>query len=362
MFNPALRKIYDSMAQRVKPEAMDTFRALCRLPVADSLLEEAHREKGRADAADLPYTATQLEYVFEQAIEARYPDLPFVDQGNPILPWNTQVPRGARTWTQHFYDGAGEAVFVGFAGDGDIPYVTLIGASTEGRIENIAIGYGYSRRELRAAAFVGDNLDARKGKIAQRAHGQKINDIAAWGAEALGIKGFFNHPNIAIMDAADKAAAGDSTSWDVATAAEILADVNALLGSVPDNSNEMYKATDVLLPGTKMRILEQRMLSSDGNNGVTTIIEMVRKSHPGVTFRECNDLKAANSLGNLTVDAMVAYIRGGEFGAELVIPGGMYFEQYPPQEDGLHIKIPCESEVGGVKLEHPLGVVRMDGI
>jgi hypothetical protein len=328
--------------------------------VATWLIDQAVKKKGRADAADLPYAVRQLEHVFAQAVEARYPNLGFVDQSDPIIPWNTEVQAGSRTWVQYMYDGAGEAVFVGLVGDGDIPYVTVLGAEITGRIENIAIGYGYNRRELRSAALAGDNLDARKGSIAKRAHAEKIHFTAAWGREDLGLRGLFNHPNIAVLDAADKANGG--TSWDSATPSEILADINALLSSLPDNSNELYKATDVLLPGPKMRVLEQRQLSEDGNNATVTILEMVRKSHPGVTFRECNDLRAINSQGNLADDAMFAYIKGGEFGAQLVIPGGMYFEQYPPQESGLNIKIPCESETGGVKLEHPLGCARLDGI
>lgn len=360
MFNPALQRVYDSMAKRVEPQTLDTFRRLCGMQIVEQIVHDAAREKGRADAADLPYAARQLEHVFSQAIEARYPDLVFADESDPVLPWDTEVPAGARTWTQYVYDGAGEAVFVGLAGDGDIPYVTTLGTQVTGQVENFAIGYGYSRRELRGAAMANDNLDARKGSIAKRAHAQTLHLTAAWGREDLNLRGFLNHPNIAVLDAADKTAGG--TSWDNATPSEMIADVNALINSVPDNSQELYKVTDVLLPGPKLRRLSTTQLSSGGDGLTTTVLEFVQKAHPGVRFRECNDLRAVNSQGNLDADAMLAYIKGGEFGAKLVVPGGMFFEQYPIQEDGLQLRVPCESEIGGVKLEHVLGVARMDGI
>ena len=360
MYSPALKRAHDSMLKRVKPEHVDTFRRLCGMKLVEQILHDAKRETGREDAADLPYASQQLEHIFSVAVEAQYPDLGFALESDPILPWNREVRAGSRTWTQWIYDGAGEAVFCALAGDGDIPYVTVLGTAVTGQVENFAAGYGYSRRELRGAAVAGDNLDARKGKIAKRAHAELLHFTAAWGREDLNLRGLFNHPNIAVLDASTKTAGG--TAWTAATPTEIIADVNALIHSVPNGSHGLYKVTDVLMPGAKLRAISVLQLSSGSDGMTTTVLEFLMKAHPGVRFRECDDLLAVDSQGNLEVDAMFAYIKGGEFGPELVVPGGMFFEQYPIQEDGLDLKVPCESEIGGVKLEHPLGAVRMDGI
>ena len=66
-------------------------------------------------------------------------------------------------------------------------------------------------------------------------------------------------------------------------------------------------------------------------------------------------------VGYLDDDAMVAYMNQSNR-IELVIPGGFFFVQHTQYQKGLALMTPFESEIGGIKLPHPLSAAIMHGI
>lgn len=354
----ALQQAVTSLrAQCTTPGQRKIFDAIVRCPDGQEWL--THR-----DAANLPYAARQLEHVMEQVVEQPYPALAFVGEptaagSTALVKWNRSVPAGAKFFTYRTQDMTTAAAFIATLAAGSLPRPALRGAEVQGRLQVMAEEYGYTADELRTANFVGgESLDSTMARAVALGHAITANRTAAWGREDLLLPGLLNHPYITASVAAEKDAGG--TSWANATAAEMYADVVSLVHGIANDSRSIYKANVVALPGAKLRLLETTVSDQTAANGAQVfVMELLRKALPGVEFKECNDLEAANSLGNLDEDAMIAFNDSPEY-VEFVV--SLWLEQHPMQQHGLDFVVPTESKIGGIKCPHPLSIARMDGI
>lgn len=324
----------------------------------------------KGDAANLPYAARQMEYVYERAVEVDFPHLVFADQSDPLVPWDTTVPVGAKTFVWYYSEGAGDAEFFAAMGSDGLPSPTIMGSEQHGRIEPFGTEIKVRIDQLRAAAFVGQNLDAQLGVVDKRAHAQRLNATAAWGREDLGLPGLLNHPQIAISIAAD--GASTTTDWARKSPGEIIADVLSLVNSIPEASDEMYAPTVIAMPARRIRMLRQTRIS-DGDStdsGTTTIMkyleEALKADGKAIRFRACEDLLAANAeaytdmFDGLDGDAgMIAFNDSPEY-IGLVVPS--YYEVLSVQEVGHWLNTPTMSYMGGIKLTHPIMVAMVLGI
>jgi len=353
-------RVYDSLVQ-----GSPTFRGW-----AESAATAA--ANGRHDAANLPYAARQLEYVYEQAIEVDFPYLAFADQSDPLVPWDTQVPMGAKTFVWYYSEGAGDAEFFAAMGSDGLPSPTVLGAEQHGRVEPFGSEIKVRIDQLRAAAFAGQNLDAELGRADKRGHAQRLNATAAWGREDIGLPGLLNHPQISVSVAADGLAG--TSDWAAKTAGEIIADVLSLVNSIPEASDEMYSPTVVALPARRLRVLRQTRISAGDStdSGMTTIMEYLMKALQDdgrtIRFRALEDLREANAsaftdmFDGLDGDCgMIAFNDSPEY-IGLVVPSGGYYEMLPVQEVGHWLNTPTMSYMGGIKLSHPIMVALVLGI
>lgn len=354
----AIETIQRQRAQCTTKGQRQIFDSLVRYEEVQNWVEVGWQGR-RGDAANLPFAARQLEYVFTEVVTQPYPALAFADQANALVKWNTQVPAGAKHFVYRVQDATTAAAFIATLATGSLPRPALRGAEVQGRLQVMAEEYGYTTDEMRTAAFVGENLDATYAREVARGHAILLNRTAAWGREDLGLPGFLNHPYITVGPAATKTAGG--TSWDNATAGEMFADVVGFVHGIENDSRGIYKPNVVALPGPKLRLLQTTRISegTSTDSGTTFVMELLQKALPNVTFKECNDLEAANSLGNLDEDAMIAFNDSPEY-VELVV--ALWLEQHPVQMRGLEFVVPTESKIGGIKCPHPLSISRLDGI
>jgi hypothetical protein len=318
---------------------------------------------------DEAYTFSRsLETVWAREIEQPRAPLPLA-QGD-LLPPSPNVDEGSDTYRYYLISDQGDAQWSSSYSGTEMPTTSLSGAEMTGHIETIEGGYMVSRKQLRNARKGSVRLIPRNQTASVRAHLELWDEALAWGKESIGILGLFNHPLISVISAADKG--GGATTWRGATVDQIVADVAALINSIPRSTNELLHATRVLMSPRLYDYCQQTRIG--GDNGSLTILEHLVRIFSGagnddvvapefpVQFSTVRYLDASNprSAGYLDSDALFAYIDNDD---EVVCRVEVFLARaYPTQERGLMLETPQESEVGGVEVAQPLGLARMDGV
>jgi hypothetical protein len=311
-----------------------------------------------------------LETLWAREIEQPRAPLPLA-QGD-LLPDSQNVEEGSTTYRYWLISDQGDAQWSASMTGSDMPTTSLSSAEMTGVIETIEGGYVYSRKQLRNSNKGNVRLIPRSSSASLRAHMEVWDEALAWGKESIGILGMFNHPLLGVITAADNGSG--STSWRDKTIDQIAADVSALLNSIPQQTNELLNATKVLMSPRLFRFCQQTRMENTAGDGSTTILRHLERIFAGtsdpnvaaprfpVTFGVVRYLDATNprSQGNLVGDSLYAYIDNDPDVIARV--NGFVGRTYPPQEDDLMIKVPGESEVGGVEVAQPLGLQRMDAV
>lgn len=319
---------------------------------------------------DEAYTLSRaLETVWAREIEQPRAPLPLA-QGD-LLPQSPNVEEGSTSYRYHLINDQGDAQWSASMTGTEMPTVSLSAAEMTGVVETIEGGYVVARKQLRNAKKGNVRLIPRSGAASVRAHLERWDEGLAWGKESIGILGLFNHPLISVITAAPSVAVPASTSWRDKTIDEIVADVAALVNSIPRQTDELMHANRVLMSPRLYDYCQQTRIG--GDNGSLTILQhLVRIFQTGadgvvapefpVQFSAVRYLDASNprSQGNLDEDALFAYIDNDP---DVVSRVQVFIARaYPAQERGLMIETPQETEVGGVEVAQPLCLVRMDGV
>jgi hypothetical protein len=312
------------------------------------------RELNRYDSATLPLFARQLEQIMAETYEEEFPEL---RGATDLLPIETGVNEGARTFIFYLFTAVGFAKFISPSSTGSLPRVSLQGAEKVGFTQTMGNEYGWSTQDVRSAQFAGGlQLQSLLASAAKRAHDQLLHDTCLWGREDLGLPGLLNHPNITVTDAAN--GAGASPLWANKTVDEIIADIRVLVTTPKNLSFNRLIVNRVLMAPAQMDIIKYaRVGAGDGSMSILSLLEDLFR---GVSFEELNELDDAESDSNLASNSLFAYIAGDKKKASLVVP--MPFRQHPVEQRSLEFTVPCESMTGGVKMAEPLMCHRMDGV
>jgi len=306
----------------------------------------------RADAQLAPFFARELEHIFSQSYDVVYPELKMAN--GQVVDIDTSVPTGAESYTYYQFDQTGVAKLINSYASKDLPRVNIKGQKFNANIESIGASYGWNIQDIRNARMAGRPLETSLASAARRTHDQQWNTIGLFGADEADLAGFLNHPNITVSDA--PVGAGASTLWSLKTPDEILADVSDAINSIVDLTNGVESANMVLMPVEQFTLISTTPRSSTSD---TTILEFLRRVHPGVTFDWLNEIASAKSGGELSDDALIAYRKQVDKVA-LVIP--QPYEQFPVQDDGMEFNVPTHSRIGGIRFTYPLSAHRKDGI
>lgn len=308
----------------------------------------------RQDAQLAPFFARELEHIFAQTYDIVHPELKMAS--GEIIPIDTSVDTGAESYTYYQFDSVGVAQLINTYAAKDLPRANIRGAKFNANIESLGASYGWNIQDLRNARMVNRPLESSLAAGTRRAHDQAWNEIGLFGNQDVDLRGFLNHPNITISDAALKVTPGTTTVWTDATPDEIIADVNDAINSPLDLTNGVESVDRCMMPLAQFTLISTTPRSGTSD---TTILEFLRRVHPGVTFGWINELAASKSGGALTVDALIAY-RFSADKAALVIP--QPYEQFPVQQDGMEFVVSTHSRIGGVRVPYPLSIHRKDGI
>lgn len=303
------------------------------------------------DADQTLFFSRQLETIKAKPYDVKYPVL----QATMVFPVDSSAGGGAETITYEQFDTVGVMKFISDYAD-DLPRSDVKGKQFSIIVQSLGGSYGWSVQEIRAAQFANRPLSAMRAMAARRSNDQMVNRIG-WFADGsatwAGLTGVLFHPNTT------KSAATNGSWIASATTDQMIQDVNVAINAIPDLTNSVEAVDSVLLP-----VLEYGHIATIPRSTVsdTTVLEFLRRVHPGVTFGQINELKNVTPnprTGGAATNIMFCYRRSPD---HLTFEIPIIYEQFPAQERNLANIIPTHSRIAGFNIYYPLSVNQIDGI
>lgn len=294
------------------------------------------------DAAESAFFARELEHVYAQTYDIKYPDL----MARRFIPVSNEANPGATLVTYRQFDRRGKAKLAA-PGAVDAPRVDVLGTEFPRPVRLATASYGWHLLELRQAAMAGRPLNARKASACRRAIEEVLDEVAAIGAPGFGIAtGFINDADVAI-----DAAAG---VWTGLTADQIIADVSGMWQNMVSDTLGIEKANGLVLPDAQHALIATLPRSTVSD---TTVLEFLLRAFPGLEFIEpWYRMDAAGAGG---VDRGVMYRRSPSHLTQ-EIPSE--FEQLPVFQKGQNFEIECLATTAGTAFYYPRSARYIDGI
>jgi len=292
------------------------------------------------DANETSFFRRQIEYVKAKTYDAKYKNL----KAKMLIPVSNEVPSGSSHVVWYSYDKVGIAKIIADYAN-DFPRADAHGTEQEAKVRGIGSSYGYNVVDIRRSQRNNTNLETRKANAAKFSTETLINKMALVGDSEYNINGLINYPGIT-------EATIPTGSWASATAAQMVADVTALLNGVSEPTNGVEVANMVLFPLAQYNILKNTQMPSIG----MSVLTYLKENNPGVTFDWLTELKGAGAAG---ADRMIAYVRDPDH-LTLEIPQN--FEQFDADKQGMEYVVPCYAECAGTIVYYPQSVAFGDGI
>lgn len=310
----------------------------------------AHRLDSATVITDLE---GKINVVLQRIVQDQYSDLLTAD---PSFPTSTSGGGGAEAVVWRELHGAGEMRPIA-AGAKDIP---MIEASSEPRTAYIsphAIGFGWSLSEMLRAGRDGQSLDGIKGLLARRAYAERVEELAIIGDASLKIGGLLRSviPSQRIPTSATDATPLIPDSSSV-TADQLLTALNAFIGALATDANEVYQPQGKTLVVTPrlFRVLNTTFLSS--TNPSVSIRQRLELTW-GIAIKQSVKLygvaAAKTGLGSDIASAysFMMLLDMSPLAFQHHIPSP--FEMFPVQQLGFNYVVPCYAEIGDVAVYQP---------
>lgn len=300
------------------------------------------------------FFARELDYVKAQSYDVEYPEMTALSS----FPISHEVPEGAESFTYYSYDKTGMAKIINNYAT-DLPRADVKGKPTTGYVKSIGDSYGYSVQEMRASRLTGKSLDARKGESARYAIDYMVNKIAWAGDEEHALMGIFSPDNDIpkyVLSSVEVEGV-QHTEFKYKNADQILEDINRMQKYVAKITKNVEKPDTLKLPSDVYIDLATRRIPDTE----TTVLKFIMDHAPYLKeISEANELQADSTDMNPTGKNVAFFYTNDERKMTLEIP--MDFYQYPLQEKGLEVEIPCEARAAGMVIYYPLSALIAEGI
>lgn len=322
---------------------------------------------GRADAQETALFARQIEYIYTQTYDIKYPDL----KARSLIPVDTRVPSGADTFTYTQYDKIGQAGIVHSYAE-DFPNAEVKGKQFRQGAFSLGASYQYSIQDMRAAAMAGVPLEAKKAEAARYAIEKKLEKLAATGDAGTGMTGLANAPNLTGTTKVSQNNAGStSATWAslisdalakgnmTAAAQEILKDFSAMSQQVHNQSDGVFEADTVVVPTKSYSLLATTYVAPQFGNP-TSLLKFILEASPWlkeIEFWPYLDTAASLQGGTSGAHGLVMAYKKDPAVLSLIIP--QEFEQFAPQPRNMSFIVPCHMRTGAVTVRYPIGVTFM---
>lgn len=298
------------------------------------------------DEAQSAFLARQLTYIRGQVMQVKKATLNAFN----VFPVQTDIPSGAETAIQRVYDSIGTAEIISNWGD-DLPRVDILAQENAVSVKMVGDSYGFNIREVQNAAYAGLDLSAAKGRAAKYAIDAKLNQIAWYGDKAHHIIGFLDNPNISEYTLKNDGT-GSSTALKDKTEEQVFRDLNGLLETIADATNQQEQANTLLLAPAAYTFLAEKRLGDTQ----TTYLNFFKSIHPELSsIRKVPELKGAGEGGK---DLMVAGFFDPAY-VKFEIP--IRLDQRPAQYRNLEYIIPCIASTAGVTVIMPFAFAKAVG-
>ena len=151
------------------------------------------------DAAQSVFFTRQLEFIRAEVHDVLYPEL----QSRQILPVDSSAGDGIDTIVSRQEDSVGEVKVITDYAD-DLPRSDVFAQETTYPVRDLGGSFGYSIREIRAAARAGVDLSGRKARSARKSMETALDTIGATGDANAGLPGFINNALITPASVANR--------------------------------------------------------------------------------------------------------------------------------------------------------------
>lgn len=298
------------------------------------------------DDAQSAFLARQLTYIRGQVLQVKKATLNAFN----VFPVQTDIPSGAETAVQRVYDSIGTAEIISNWGD-DLPRVDILAQENAVSVKMVGDAYGFNIREVQNAAYAGLNLSDAKGRAAKYAIDAKLNQIAWHGDKAHKIIGFLDNPNIGEYTLKNDGT-GSSTALKDKTEEQVFRDLNGLLETIEDATNQQEQANTLLLAPAAYTFLAEKRLGDT----TTTYLNFFKSIHPELSrILKVPELKGAGAGGK---DLMVAGFFDPSY-IKFEIP--IRLDQRPAQYRNLEYIVPCIASTAGVTVTMPFAFAKAVG-
>ena len=295
-----------------------------------------------------------LTYIKKKIFEKTFPTLTYLPGGpnSAGFPISQEMPPGAQFMGFNMSEAVGKAIITSDYAD-DIP--TSDAFLTEGMVRRVTLisCFQYSDDELESEGFSGMPLRATKGTAAREIVEMLMEKIAYYGGKTangkVSVYGLLNLPNVVTGSV-------PNGSWTGATtAADMLADLNAILAGQRTATNGMEQGTILGLPATYYALASQKpRLTTD-----MTVLDFFLKTHPWISaVKPLPLLESANSDGALAVDTAILYTNDVDK-ASLEIPK-LVTVGVPQKLKIMNWVVPVLMQTAGWMAEYPKSIARFD--
>lgn len=323
-----------------------------------------------ADASDIAMAAQGLTSFIQQVYEVKYAELPAYN--GDILPISTVVDPAADTYVWWERDLYGQVGVASTYNEDSIPLANgPTAAPNTGRIMPFLNGWKTNfmtpRREALARRNNRPDFRTEEGKrdAALRAHAEGINSLWLWGNKSWSIPGLMGETRIRVIPAPD--GVDGSPLWANKTNDEIINDLNLMIDSIHQYSNNTLRADTVFLPQEQFDYIAGTPRSP---NSDTTILGFILQSRKDkgfpVKIKGLLELNVSKSFAwtggppNLVANRAIVIATKEEY-ASFELP------QRPemplgPRETPLGTLTIMHSRAGGMRLQNAQSIVFFDGI
>ena len=339
----------DGAAQeRLANLVMDAMAIIKRGPHKD--------EEIRVDAGETGYLSRELLAKLRAPKYVKYAAL----KGRQLCPISNEVDPGAETYKYDVYDRTGKAK-LGSNYEGRAPRVDAKVSEVIGKIDVVRGAFGWSQQDLRAAAFSGRSLPTIRGMAARMALELGIDENLANGVANTAITGLINNASIPVysIDGASGSTtlSGMTGTWSAATSAEMIADINLLIGAVRVATLEVEMqegSVDLVLPTAAFNAIATTPFS---DLLPESIMNVVLRTNPWL--RSITSWNRLNGAGVSSRDRALFYTKD-PMNLEGQIP--LEITQYPPEAEALEFLVELEARVAGVSVYYPKSAAYLDGV
>ena len=209
---------------------------------------------------------------------------------------------------------------------------------------------GFSLPELAAAEQLGRPIDTQKYTGMQLKHNMDVDEMVYIGDTQIGATGLINSVKVSVDNV--------TTSWDTATAEQILDDVNGLVEKTWANSAYALCPTHLLLAPKKYAKLTRPMTTAGSKSILQYIVEECLSN--GINGRPLviNPVKWLTGRGLGGKDRAVAYSKGEMYVRYPLVP----LQRTPVEFRGIHQITTYYGRLGEVEFVYPETIAYADGM